>query len=83
MTQELQNKIEEIIRCNPQSDDQEMLSHVMHLLYETEIQYVHRECQRINDPVVEKVDQLMGEAAQNAMIKTGFMIWIEPLAALG
>jgi len=72
MTQELQNKIEEVIRRHPQADDREMLFHFKQLLYEAETQYPLKESKSITDLVDGNVSQIMGEAAQNAMIKTGF-----------
>ena len=38
MTQDLQHKIENIINCNQQADDKEILFQLKQLLYKTELQ---------------------------------------------
>ena len=72
MTQDLQCKIENIIR-NAQADDREILFQLKQLLYETALQQsIGNDPKRIADLVDENIHQLKEGAPQFATVKSGF-----------
>ena len=74
MTQDLQNKIENIISHNPQADDREIVFQLKQLLHEKTLQdSVGKDVKSITDLVNENMRRLKGDAsAEGHMIKSGF-----------
>ena len=73
VTQDLQQKIENIINRKPQADDREILFLLKQLFYEAELQNnAGKDAKNIAGLVAENMHQLKGETHQNVVITTGF-----------
>ena len=73
MSQNLQQKIENILANNPNVDDREIAFQVKELLYETEVQnFIDKKPRNILNLVEESLEIYFGEPEQSGVIKTGF-----------
>jgi len=73
MSQNLQQKIENILANNPNVDDREIAYQVKELLYETEVQnFIDKKPRNILNLVEESLEIYFGEPEQSGVIKTGF-----------
>ena len=72
MTENIQEKIKNVIARYSQADDREVVAQLKQLLYEFELQdCLEKEPKSIADLVAENIQQLNKESHQNAVVKSG------------